>query len=89
MAKNRGNVGIYCGFGPYGSGFGISYSTPRTYHVPGYASGDVVIDLVDRKTMKLVMQGVVTTTVQQGDNDVNRKITYAVKKVFKKIPDLK
>ncbi len=89
VRETQGNWGVYGGYGTYGSSFGISYSTPQTYHISGYATGDVVVDLVDRKNMKLVLQGVVNTTVHEDDRDVDKKIKYVIKKIFQKIPDVK
>jgi hypothetical protein len=87
---NPGGMGMYGGYyGMYGGGFGVSYSSPSTSYVPGSSSGEFIIDLVDRQRMELVLQAIVYSQNEEGSKDDQRRIDYAVKKIFQKIPDKK
>jgi hypothetical protein len=82
-------MGMYGGYyGGYGGGFGVSYSAPSQSYIKGYNKGQFIIDMVDRTTMKLVLQAVVASEAEEGNKDQQRRIDYAVKKIFADIPDL-
>lgn len=82
---NAGGVGYYGAASPYGTAIGISVSPPSNIQ-RYYTKGSITIDLVDRKQNNLVLEGV--TVVDAGESeDADRMINYAVKKVFKDIPD--
>ena len=83
-------MGMYGGmYGGYGSSFGVRYSAPSQSYIKGYQSGQFIVDMVDRTNMQLVLQGVVISESEQGSKDQQRRIDYAVKKIFADIPDLK
>jgi hypothetical protein len=88
--STRVGMGGYGGYyGGYGGGFGISYSAPSQTYVKGYRKGQYIVDMVDRATMQLVLQAVVYSESQEGNKDQQRRIDYAVRKIFAKIPDKK
>jgi hypothetical protein len=87
---NPGGMGMYGGYyGPYGGGFGVSYAGPSTSYVPGTSRGEFIVDLIDRASMQLVHQSVVYSQSEEGSKDDQRRIDYAVKKMFEDIPDKK
>lgn len=88
--SNPGGMGMYGGYyGMYGGGFGVSYSAPSTSYVPGSSQGEFIVDLVDRQKMELVLQSIVYSQDDDTSKNDQRKIDYAVKKMFQKIPDKK
>jgi len=84
-ASSQSPVGYYGAATPYGTAIGISVSPPRSYS-SYYTNGAVTIHLVDRKENKLVLEGLTIVDSSESD-DADRMINYAVKKVFKPIPD--
>ena len=83
-------MGMYGGYyGGYGGGFGVSYSAPSQSYIKGYSKGQFIVDMVDRTNMQLVLQGVVTSESEEGNKDQQRRIDYAVRKIFADIPDMK
>jgi len=83
--SNQNAVGYYGAASPYGTAIGISVSNPRSYS-SYYTKGTVTFDLVDRKENKLILEGLAKIDASESD-DADRIINYAVKKVFKPIPD--
>ncbi len=83
--SNQSAVGYYGAASPYGTAIGISVSNPRSYS-SYYTNGTVTFHLVDRKQNKLVLEGLAKIDASESD-DADRIINYAVKKVFKPIPD--
>ena len=88
--NTRVGMGMYGGYyGGYGGSFGVSYSAPSQTYIKGYNRGQFIVDMVDRTNMQLVLQGVVMSEAEEGNKDQQRRIDYAVKKIFADIPDLK
>jgi hypothetical protein len=83
--SNQNAVGYYGAASPYGTAIGISVSNPRSYS-SYYTKGTVTFHLVDRKQNKLILEGLAKVDASESD-DADRIINYAVKKVFKPIPD--
>ncbi len=87
-------VGMYYGgyyggaYMPYGYGAGFSYS-PGYAYTTTYRDGTFVIDVIDHKKEELIMQSIVTSSAQVSSTDSERRINYAVKKIFNVIPDQK
>lgn len=88
----RTSVGLggYGGYyGGYGGSFGVSYSAPSQSYIKGYRKGQYIVDLVDRESMQLVLQAVVYSETEEGNKDQERRIDYAVRKMFADIPNVK
>ncbi len=82
--------GMYGGYYmPYGAGFGISYSPNVTTSTSTYRDGTFVIDVIDRRKKQLVLQAVVNSSAEVNARDSDRRINYAVRKIFAKIPNKK
>lgn len=82
--------GMYGGYYmPYGYGVGFSYSPNAYAYSTSYRDGTFIIDVIDRKRKELVMQSIVTSSHEVSSTDSDRRINYAVKKIFAKIPDNK
>jgi len=91
--QNSG-VGMYYGgyyggaYMPYGYGAGFSYS-PGYAYTTTYRDGTFVIDVIDHRKEELILQSIVTSSAQVSSTDSERRINYAVKKIFDVIPDQK
>lgn len=82
--------GMYGGYYmPYGAGFGITYSPNVDSYTTTYREGTFIVDLIDRHEKKLVLQSIITSSSEVNSKDADRRINYAVKKIFDKIPDKK
>ncbi len=82
--------GMYGGYYmPYGAGFGISYSPNVTTSTTAYREGTFVVDVIDRHKKQLVLQGIVNSSAEVNPRDSDRRINYAVRKIFAKIPEKK
>ncbi len=82
--------GMYGGYyTPYGAGFGISYSPNVTSSTTTYREGTFIVDVIDRHKKQLVLQAIVNSSNEVNSRDSDRRINYAVKKIFAKIPDKK
>ena len=82
---NNSGIGYYGAATPYGTGVGISISSPSSSS-QYYSKGTVTFHLVDRKENKLISESL--AKIDATDNDsAERIINYIVKRVYGDIPD--
>lgn len=77
--------GAYRPYGFWGSGYGVA-SGSTTFQTNNYKEGSLVIDVVDRKTNKLVWEGVGSAEFEKKPKNPDEAISEAVDKILASFP---